>query len=334
VELKLLIKRGAVLAAANWQTVVIQFVSKTTFQALLAVPVVGAALLVAILAGTDVANLLQGSLQDIVVNVARALTAEPAALTAFLIAFAIVLFGGSTLMFLVKGGTIDVLLAASQSAASLHPEPLTWDSVRPVMRFTVDRFIGGCRRLFRPYFKLGLLLMLIYGVSAAAYLGFVVVGYRAADERAFILGWTVVTTLATAVLVLWITFVNVLYLLMQAAIAAEDVGVFDALRIVARLIRVGFRELSGVFLVMLAVQIGATFASALAWSGVGLIAFIPLIGLAVIPLQLAALVLRRLAFEYLGLTAAGAYMTSYDGHRESLRSLTFVRASSASHPAS
>jgi hypothetical protein len=42
-DLKHLLKRGALLAAANWQTVVIQFVAETTFQVLLAVPIVGAA---------------------------------------------------------------------------------------------------------------------------------------------------------------------------------------------------------------------------------------------------------------------------------------------------
>ncbi len=56
------------------------------------------------------------------------------------------------------------------------------------------------------------------------------------------------------------------------------------------------------------------FASALAWSGVGLIAFVPLVGLAVLPLQLAALVVRGLVFEYLGMTALGAYVTLYAGH--------------------
>ena len=60
--------------------------------------------------------------------------------------------------------------------------------------------------------------------------------------------------------------------------------------------------------------IAATLASALAWSGVGLIAFVPLVGLAVLPLQLAALMLRGLAFEYLGLTALGAYLTIYQAY--------------------
>jgi hypothetical protein len=41
---------------------------------------------------------------------------------------------------------------------------------------------------------------------------------------------------------------------------------------------------------------------------------VPLVGLAVFPLQIAALVLRGLAFEYLGLTALGAYLTLYQGY--------------------
>ena len=41
---------------------------------------------------------------------------------------------------------------------------------------------------------------------------------------------------------------------------------------------------------------------------------VPLVGLAVFPLQLAALMLRGLAFEYLGLTTLGAYLTLYQGY--------------------
>ena len=68
------------------------------------------------------------------------------------------------------------------------------------------------------------------------------------------------------------------------------------------------------FLVVVVLVVAATFASALAWSGVGLIAFVPLVGLAVFPLQLAALLVRGLVFEYLGLTALGAYLTLYHGY--------------------
>jgi hypothetical protein len=334
VELKLLIKQGAILAAANWQTVVIQFAGKTTFQALLAVPLIGAAFLVTVLLGADVANLVQGSIQEIFSAIAGSLISEPIALASFVLSFAIVMFGGSVLMFLIKGGTVEVLLSASHAAPVLGAGPLSWEAVRAAARFAMSRFVGGCRRLFRRYLRLGLLLMLVYGISGALFLAFVVVGYRLAEGRSLLIGWTFVAALAAAVLIFWITIVNLLYLLAQIAIAAEDATILEAFRIVARLIRTCFRELTGVFLMMLLVVAAATFASALAWSGVGLIAFIPLIGLAVIPLQLAALVLRGLAFEYIGLTALGAYMTSYRQHAAALRSVAFARASSASHPAS
>jgi hypothetical protein len=93
--------------------------------------------------------------------------------------------------------------------------------------------------------------------------------------------------------------------------AIEGGGVAQGARSVARFIRHEFRELALVFLVVLGLVVAAMLASALAWSGVGLIAFVPLVGLAVFPLQIAALLLRGLVFEYLGLTALGAYVTLY-----------------------
>ena len=82
--LKLLLKRGALLAVANWQAVAIQFFAETTFQVLLAVPLFGAAILVAVAVGTDLGDLLQGTLREIVTTIAAALISEPVALGSFL----------------------------------------------------------------------------------------------------------------------------------------------------------------------------------------------------------------------------------------------------------
>src|SRR6476646_8981119 len=105
-DLRHLLKRGALLAAANWQVIAIQFVAETTFQVLLAVPIIGAAILVAVLLGADLADLLQGSMRDIFTTIASALMSEPLALVSFMCAFVVVLIGGSMFMFLVKGGTV------------------------------------------------------------------------------------------------------------------------------------------------------------------------------------------------------------------------------------
>ena len=82
-NLKLLLKRGALLAAANWPVVLIQFAAETTFQVLVAVPIVGAAILVAVLLGADLANLLQGSMREMVTTIASALISEPLALVPY-----------------------------------------------------------------------------------------------------------------------------------------------------------------------------------------------------------------------------------------------------------
>ena len=314
VDLKHLLKRGALLAAANWQTVAIQFVAETTFQVLLAVPIVGAAVLVAVLLGGDLGELLHGSLRDIFTTIASILLSEPLALIAFVTAFAVVLFGGSVLTFAVKAGTVGVLVAANSDAGPIEQHPLTIDMLRQASRFTLQRFTDSCARLFRPYLTLGLMLMVVYAVSSGGYLAFVVYGYRAVEGRALIIGWTFVAAISAALLVAWMTIVNMLYLLLQIAMAVEGVGVSQGCRAMLRFVRSEFRELAGVFLVVVALVVAATLASALAWSGVGLIAFVPLVGLAVLPLQLAALMLRGLAFAYLGLTALGAYLTLYQGY--------------------
>src|SRR3954470_22268090 len=129
-DLRHLLKRGALMAAANWPVVAIQFVAETTFQVLLAVPLIGAAILVAVLLGADLAMLLQGSPREIFTTLASTLMSEPVALIAFMAAFSVVVVGGSVLMFLVKGGIVDVLLAANEAARPIEREPITLDTFR------------------------------------------------------------------------------------------------------------------------------------------------------------------------------------------------------------
>ena len=312
-DLKHLLKRGALLTAANWPIVAIQLVTETTFQVLLTVPVIGAAILVAVLLGADLAELMRRNLREIFMTVASALMSEPSALVAFISAFCVALFGGCALTFVVKGGIVDVMMAANTAAGPVEREPLTLEALRHASAFSLSRFTGGCARLYRPYLILGVCLMVIYGLSISSYLAFIVYGYRTSAGRALTIGLKVIAAPAL-LLVAWTTLINFLYLLVQVAIGVERVGVIEGVQAVARFVRARFRELALLFGVMVALVLAATLVSALAWSGVGLIAFVPLVGLAVVPLQLAALVLRALVFEYLGLTALGAYVTLYAAH--------------------
>lgn len=312
-DLKHLLKRGALLTAANWPIVAIQLIAETTFQVLLGVPVIGAAILVAILLGTDLADLVQGSLRDVFTTVGSALMSEPVALVAFITAFSVALFGGCALMFVVKGGTVEIMRAANAAAGPIERSALTIESLRSASAFTLEHFTAGCARLYRPYLVLGVCLMVVYGATIAAYLIVIVSGFRTAEGHALTIGWKVFAEPAL-LLVAWTTLVNFLYLLVQVAVAVEGVGVVSGVKCVARFVRREFRELASLFGVVVALVAAATLASALAWSGVGLVAFVPLVGLAVFPLQLVALVVRGLVFEFLGITTLGAYLTLYTAH--------------------
>ncbi|HEX4348336.1 MAG TPA: hypothetical protein VHZ73_12240 [Vicinamibacterales bacterium] len=307
-DVKLLLKRGALLAAANWPLIAIQFAAETTFQVLLAVPVIGGAILVAAILGGNVSNLLQGRVRDMAATVASSLTAEPIALVSFMTAFGIVLAGGSMLVFLVKGGVIEVLLKANSDTGPIEREPLTLHGVQGASRFSLSRFTGGCARLFKAYTMLGLYLTGVYVLTGALYVvGAVYTFDLLGTGGLFVVVWAPVTLL----LLVWISFVNVVYALLQLVIAAENVGIHEGLRIIGGFVRARIRPLGALLIVVFLLLSGAWVVSILAWSGVGLVAFVPLVGLAVFPLQIVALLMRGLVYEYIGLTALGAYLSLY-----------------------
>lgn len=310
-DLKLTLKRGALLAAANWPLVVVQFLADSIFKIALAVPVLGGMLLVSLLLGSEVPEILDGDLREQVTGVAAALLSAPLSLIAFLLAFGVILVGGSALVFLVKGGTVTVLADAEAQAEGIQDGPVDLDAVGRARRFSIERFTRGCQHLFRRYLRLGLTLIVVYGVTGAAYLLVVLGGYQLSAHPGLYVGWTVLTTIFSGALLVWITLVNLFYLLLQMSIAVEDVSVRVAFgRVVAFLGR-AFREVAGVFGVILVLVLLATVVSLVAAAGFGLIAFVPFAGIIVLPLQFLAWVLRGLLFEYIGLTALGAYLTLY-----------------------
>lgn len=306
---KTVLKRGALVAAANWQVTAIQFVAEAAFKMLLSLPVVGGVLMVALVLNRDLRDLMGSELRGSLTTVASALVAAPLALAAFLTSCALVGLTGSAFMFLVKGGTLTVLVEGERTAGPVEEPPLRLDPFWTAARFSIERFQEGCRRFFRRYLRLGLVLVAIYLVSAGIYLGVLFGGYRPVPDSG--LGWTIAAGLGSAALVLWITGVNFVYLLIQMAVVVEDCSVRNATRHVARLLRAEPRLVFGVLGVVFLLVIGATMVSLIATTSLGLIAFVPLAGLAVFPLQLLAWLFRGLLFQYIGLSALGAYLSVY-----------------------
>ena len=112
-SLKFSLKRGALVTAANWQVVLVQFVADTLFKTLLAVPIVGGLVLVALVAGGNPFEMLRREPGQIVSIMVSVLLAQPLALAAFLGALGLILLGGSVLMFAVKAGSITEISWAS-----------------------------------------------------------------------------------------------------------------------------------------------------------------------------------------------------------------------------
>lgn len=301
------LKRGALVTAANWEVVVFQFVAESAFKALLVVPVVGAAFLMALLVGGSVLDLLEGGVQDALGIAVTGLQAHPVALSAYLTGLLIVVIGGSALMFRIKGGTVCVLVEAERDAPAIEHPPLTLARVRQAARFSLDRFVEGSDHFARRFLGLGLLLLAVYAMSGAAYLVMVMAAYRSTTAPAWTLVGSAIAAGASLAFGAWLTVVNLLYLLLQVLVVADDVPVSTAARALPVLLVRQRRLIGGLFLVMLALVVLATVASVLATAALGFIGFVPIVGLAVLPLQLLAWLARGLLFQFLGLAALGAY---------------------------
>lgn len=300
--LKPTLKRGALVAAANWQITLIQSVADSLFKLLIAVPILGGMFLVALVLGAEPKELASLDWRDLTGTIVAALMWHPIVLASFLLSLGVIVIGGSIFVFLVKGGTVATLVDGDVHAGPIEQPPLHSSKVSRAGRFSAERYIEGCRRLFPRFLRLGSCLMAVYLLSGVVYLSVIWTG-----------GWGL-TALFTALFVVWITLVNLLYLLLQIVVAADDCSVATAAKRVSAFVRAETRSIAAVFGVILALVVCATGASILATAAFGLIAFVPFFGLAVLPLQILAWLLRGIVFQYLGLTAIGAYLQLYRGY--------------------
>jgi hypothetical protein len=308
---KPLLKRGALVAAANWQVVLLQFIAESAFKLLLTVPVIGAACLGAVLAGADVLDLASRDVRQVLALLITALAAHPGALACYTAGALVLLVGGAAITFLAKGGTVAVLVRAERHAPAVERPPMRLAVFRRAEAFRLERFSTWSQRLFRRYFVLGLGLMAAYGAIGVLYLLSVYTAYRVVAGTGLVLAWTLLASLLSVALVLTGTLVNLLYLLTQIAIAADDCGVAAGMQAVARFLAREHRTVAILFAALLAIAGLATVASILATTSLGVIGFVPVVGLAVVPLQLVAWLARAVLFQYLGLTALGAYARLY-----------------------
>ena len=302
---KLALKRGALITAANWHVVLVQFIADSVFTALLAVPLVGGTVLVVLTSGLDPQSLFRQGPRRAALAVAAALLAHPLALSAFLIAIGVALLGGSLFMAFVRGGSMAILAAAEREAGPIEQPPLRLAAVRASSRFSLEAATTGAQGFFGRFARLGCGLFATYGaVFGLAGAAFTYGGTGAAWDAARLAGIT--TAVVTAV-----TIVNLLYLLTQIVIAEDDCDVTTGLLRVSAFVVRQPREIGIVFAVASTLVALGTAASLLATAALGLIAFVPFVGLAALPLQVGAWLVRGFLFQFLGVTALVAYLRLY-----------------------
>jgi len=302
--LKLTLKRGALVAAANWPLTIVQAVADSLFKLLVAAPLFGGIFLVALVVGAEPVTLLSLEWRDLATTIAASLLSKPIVLLAWIAALGVVIGGGSLFVFLIKGGAVSIMVRGDRRAGPVEQPPLLPEVIAQASAFSMDSFIEGASALFPTYARLGLLLMAIYLASGTGFL-VLVAALRSAGE-----GWGL-AALATAAFVAWITLINLLYLLTQIVVASDGCSLTTGIARAIAFVRRERRTVGGVFVVVLAMVLLATGASILATTALGLIAFVPLFGFIFLPLSLLAWVLRAVVFQYIGLSSIGAYLKLY-----------------------
>jgi hypothetical protein len=305
--IKTALKRGALVTAANWQVVLIQFVAESAFKVLLVVPVAGAAFLVTLLVGSSVDEIVSGDLRQTLGIAIAALGEHRAALVAYLAGVGVVIVGGSILMFVVKAGSVGVLVDADRAAPAVERPPLRVETVRQAERFSLERFSDASTRYRQRFVRLGLGLLIVYGATIGVYLLALVSLYRV--STAWGVAWlgTLGAAGASTMLVAAITIINLVYLLLQVLVVSRDVSAARAIAGLVGFIRGERRTVLRVFAVVLLLVLIATAASILTTAALGFIGFVPIVGLAMLPLQLLAWIGRGMLFEFLGLAALTTY---------------------------
>ena len=145
--LKAALKRGALLAAANWPLVAVQFIAESTLKLLLAVPVVGGIFLVVLLLDADVEELLRGDLREIVTGGVRRDARQPGG--ARVVRHRLSDCAGRRLApdLRRQGRHGRGAREADGHAGAIERPPLRLQMLRRANRTGIEPFLDGCQRL-------------------------------------------------------------------------------------------------------------------------------------------------------------------------------------------
>jgi hypothetical protein len=310
-RLRRALTRGALVAAANWPVILIEFAIESLYKLALVVPVVGGALLVAVLAGGSIRAIFADGVRVAAGLILSALTDAPIAFVSFVLALLLVGAGGSLVMFVVKAGTLAVLVEGERQAGVVEQDPLGFPTLARAARYGIEPMVAGIRRFGRRMMLLSLWLSVAYLIVGLAYLSVLAAAIRLSDRPSFSSASPVIVALATAGGVVALAIVTVMFDLIRVIVVSDDCGPRAAVARLRRFLLVDARQVMGIFAVVTGLFAVAAAGSLLVAAGLTLVAWVPVVGLIVVPLQAAAWLVRGLIFQTMSLTAMAAYQAQY-----------------------
>jgi len=310
------LKRGALVTAANWPVVLIDFALESFYKVTLTIPVLGGVLMVTALVGSDVDTVVGEGLRATADLVLGSLSTAPVALVSFLTALAIVGLGGETIMFVVKAGTLSVIVRGERSAGEFPSGGSRGDALRRAYAFSLARVYDGVRQFGRRAAMLALWLGVSYVTIGAGFVLLVGYGWSMTSASNWLPAWPLAVVLATTAGVVTITVINLVYDLLRVIIVTDDCGIRTAASRLLRFVTEDARHVLGIFSVIGGVLLLATVGSLVGAAGIALTAWIPFLGFVVVPIQIVAWLLRGLSFQFVALAALCAYQTQYRRYSE------------------
>lgn len=305
------LKRGGLLVAANWAVVLLDFSIGLLYMLVVAVPVLGGALMVSVLGGRDLRDAVTAGIGPTADVVLGSLASAPVALLAFLGALAAAAIGAEAIAFIVKSGTLAVIVEADRGTDAIEAEPIGTETLLRAQVFRLETVVVAARHFARRSVTLALGLGSIYGVLALAYVGLVTYGVSSGPAPRWAIPLPVLVFVATSLGIVSATAATLTFNLLRVVLVTDDCDVREAVSRLRVFVIEDARQVLGIFSVVGGVELFAGAAALLATAGLAPIAYLPFAGLLIVPLQLALWVLRGLLFEALSLASLSAYQTQY-----------------------
>ena len=311
-RLRSLLLRGALVTTANWPVVVAQFVAEAAVRLVAGIPLAGGAALLLVLAVPDGVAPAGATAPDIAVAAITALATVPVALAGLATAAMIAGVGGLMFGAVIKAGTVAVVVEGERRARP-QPigQPLRALDLHAARAWSPAAFMAGCAGFGARFVRLGLVLAAVEIAIAIGYGASVVAAYRGFVSIASS-WWLAPALLASSLAAMAILSVTELgYRLTQLIVVADGVAVREALGRAVRFVRVERLAVVRIFVAALVVGAIGFVATLLAAAAFGFVSFVPVAGVAVLPLQAAVWVVRGLMFPFIELAALAAYAAVY-----------------------